>query len=811
MSIQDIRQNPQDLSNFYLANIYQTISDPSLSIPPASPPAFSPPTYAVWVNALWFLSLVISLTCALLATLLQQWARKYLKVTQSRYSPHKRARIRAFLSEGVEKLLILWTVEALPTLLHISLFLFFAGLVVFLWDVNLTIFKLVLSLVGVCTALYGSITVMPVFRHDSPYHTPLSLPAWHIITGIPFLTFRALRKLPCLHWHALHRFHHLARRYGERLAQGMQKTVEETALKSPSEVDTRAFLWTFDCLDEDHELERFFYYLPSFRNSKVVKDPFSALSKEGKQRLFTAMTGLLDRTFSSDLLSEAVKKRRAIICTQAVDPAHTPEAFTVLNIILSRYQFSDPLVAEIVQIVRGWEINMDRGAISYAKATFSKIVARVQPHHDTWFILASKSLGIPELVLRNYAAHGDSLSLAVLIHVTRQQFSHFWNAFWPDTEFSKVLEEASKFNVEDTSPELRHKFCALWNQIVRKVQNDNDRRMTFLTLGRIRNIYMALHQATDSVPKRFSAFTGDRDPILWEPSSYLLCSVPDHHPDSTPRAYDNSASATFVHAVPDDHDNSAPGPSLLSSSQNTPSSSTHLHRVDECLTEAPPRNSVITSFSLQPIDQIATESHRTPVTLPNPATARATLGIIDTMNLSTPEPSASTSPPESRALASPPDTVDVEHSADSHAPSIDVPSSPSPTQVLPTGPPLTSDFTVIGTDHTSSSLEYLSPMLAPGAPSPSRLLHPSASDMGAVSEGESSVKPAFCMEKDAPHPPLKIREDSMADPDLPPQSLSPPPIIDVAIAGRSHSQSSLDVEHTADHPSHPLHGQFDGV
>ena len=102
-------------------------------------------------------------------------------------------------------------------------------------------------------------------------------------------------------------------------------------------------------------------------------------------------------------------------------------------------------------------------------------------------------------------------------------------------------------------------------------------------------------------------------------------------------------------------------------------------------------------------------------------------------------------------------------------------------------------------------------MLAPGAPSLSRLLHTSASDMGAISEGEINVKPAFCMEKDAPHPPLKIRKDSMADPDLPPQLLSPPPIIDVVIAGRSHSQSSLDVEHTADHPSHPLHGQFDGV
>jgi hypothetical protein len=57
---------------------------------------FSPPSHAIWINLLWFLSLTINLTCALLATLLQQWAR--------RYNPDKRARIRAFFSEGVDKL-----------------------------------------------------------------------------------------------------------------------------------------------------------------------------------------------------------------------------------------------------------------------------------------------------------------------------------------------------------------------------------------------------------------------------------------------------------------------------------------------------------------------------------------------------------------------------------------------------------------------------------------------------------------------------------------------------------------------------------
>ncbi|KAH9972305.1 hypothetical protein BGW80DRAFT_1173363, partial [Lactifluus volemus] len=74
----------QDTSAFYLQNIYmlQTLSDPNISRPfipstPVQPPHFSPPTYAIWVNSLWFLSLAISLTCAMVATLLQQWSRRY--------------------------------------------------------------------------------------------------------------------------------------------------------------------------------------------------------------------------------------------------------------------------------------------------------------------------------------------------------------------------------------------------------------------------------------------------------------------------------------------------------------------------------------------------------------------------------------------------------------------------------------------------------------------------------------------------------------------------------------------------------------
>ncbi|KAH9972296.1 hypothetical protein BGW80DRAFT_1459918 [Lactifluus volemus] len=175
VSVQDLKPNPQDTSLFYLTNIYQLLADPNISrasilATPVQPPIFSPQKSAVLVNSVWFLSLVISLTSALLATMLQQWARRYVTITQpARYSPEKRTSIRAFLADGVDKFHLPWSVEALPALLHLSLFLFFSGLAIYLFNINHTVFSVVVWWVGLAGGVYVCITLMPIFWHDSPY------------------------------------------------------------------------------------------------------------------------------------------------------------------------------------------------------------------------------------------------------------------------------------------------------------------------------------------------------------------------------------------------------------------------------------------------------------------------------------------------------------------------------------------------------------------------------------------------------------------------------------------------------------------
>jgi Family of unknown function (DUF6535) len=274
LSVPNLQQNSQATSNFYLAHIYQQLNGSQPPIPsslsnPIEP--FTPPSSAVWVNGLWFLSLVISLTCALLSTLLLRWARRYLRVAYPNCSLHQKARIRAFYKNGVEKLRVPWMIEFLPTLLHISLFFFFSGLSVFLFSVNRGIFKVVTAWIVLCVILYAWLTVLPIYRKDSPYSAPLSAFFSFCLDGIQCLYFRLLQWLqqidPCKFMHRGPGVVHLVDFFSRSLA----KTANDFALNLDPKIDHDSLLWTLQSLDEDTDLEKFFERLPRLCDSRKEK------------------------------------------------------------------------------------------------------------------------------------------------------------------------------------------------------------------------------------------------------------------------------------------------------------------------------------------------------------------------------------------------------------------------------------------------------------------------------------------------------------------------------------------------------------
>ncbi|KAI9508583.1 hypothetical protein F5148DRAFT_952594, partial [Russula earlei] len=116
--------------SIFLMESYKALSKGTYLRPQAlSSPA--PTASIIWVNTLWLLSLVCSLTSALSATLMHQWARRYTELPHISSSPKDRARVRSFLFLGTLKYHIRLASEITPTLFHLSMSLFFVGLVIF--------------------------------------------------------------------------------------------------------------------------------------------------------------------------------------------------------------------------------------------------------------------------------------------------------------------------------------------------------------------------------------------------------------------------------------------------------------------------------------------------------------------------------------------------------------------------------------------------------------------------------------------------------------------------------------------------------
>ncbi|KAK7471105.1 hypothetical protein VKT23_002520 [Stygiomarasmius scandens] len=143
-----------------------------------TPPPFEPPTSALACNIMWFLSLALALACSLLATFVQQWTRDFIHKTTIRPSPIRKARVIALLRLGLHDFGMQAFVDVIPILLHLSLFLFFGGLVGFLLPVNGPLTFVMAGVLVVFLTVYLYLTVLPLLYLHSPYRTPLSGILW---------------------------------------------------------------------------------------------------------------------------------------------------------------------------------------------------------------------------------------------------------------------------------------------------------------------------------------------------------------------------------------------------------------------------------------------------------------------------------------------------------------------------------------------------------------------------------------------------------------------------------------------------------
>ena len=212
----------------------------------------------------------MSLSCALWATSLQQWARRYLRRVQpTRYGPEKRAQMRAFFANGAVKMHIPSAVERLSMLLHLAVFLFFGGLAIFLFKVDRDVFGSVIWSILLFSLMYGLITLLPIIRHDSPYHSPLSTPAWFLYASVQYIWFniRAATTNGTLRYQA----RDLRDRYKRWMLGGVERAAKERASYWSSEIDVQILEWTISTLGDDDSLKDFIEAIPRYFNSKTLE------------------------------------------------------------------------------------------------------------------------------------------------------------------------------------------------------------------------------------------------------------------------------------------------------------------------------------------------------------------------------------------------------------------------------------------------------------------------------------------------------------------------------------------------------------
>ena len=446
--------------------------------------------------------------------------------------------MRAFFAEGVEKMHIPWAVEGLPMLLHLSVFLFFVGLAIFLFNVDREVFGCVICWIGLFSVVYGFITLLPIVRQDSPYHSPLSTPAWFLYASIHYVTFKIFASITSDTFGSYETWrscNDLRERYRGWILGGVEKIAEETASERSSKIDVQILDWTTSALDDDDSLKELFETIPRSFDSKMLKHLKTDISSTLRRKISGALYGFCDRTLSSNSISDSEKVRRLDIANNA--RKEIGESYDLFFDTLC-YRLGVPQTVEMGHVVARWGTNNAQNIDAIAKGIIAGILVNVRERNDSWVTLAARVFGLPERDLRDYIALGaDNVLLAILIHYARR----FLRPGYPNTD---VLEALSKLDVRNTVPRLQHDFCTLWNEIVQEARARGRHRgrhsetvnilETVKILRDIRHAYIALHQGTDAAPTAFSASTDYFDSNLKEPSSYPICNLASHRPDSAP-------------------------------------------------------------------------------------------------------------------------------------------------------------------------------------------------------------------------------------------------------------------------------------
>lgn len=296
---------------------------------------------------MWALSLVLSIMSALSAISIQQWASRYLQLPQIPSLASEQARVRSFLFFGAHKYGITNAVELTPMLLHLSIALFFAGLVLSFFIVYKTIAIVLLISIGLFGVVYLALTILPCIDYRFPFRTPLSSVCWylwHTSLSSATLCLRWLLRLlhGCLvpynlgdvtsprqriltRW--LQTTDNSVEKHKRHLKDGFRRSIVQGALDAPVVVDLKALTWLFrrPGLAEHCKFQEFVANMPGGTIIQLMSGPVESGRIVFRDHLLTLLRSCTPGTVGLD---EDMRKQRLLVCLNAIH--HVAKASTPL-------------------------------------------------------------------------------------------------------------------------------------------------------------------------------------------------------------------------------------------------------------------------------------------------------------------------------------------------------------------------------------------------------------------------------------------------------------------------------------------------
>ncbi|KAI9059215.1 hypothetical protein FKP32DRAFT_1531505, partial [Trametes sanguinea] len=153
-------------------------SSASAFAPPQST-AFSAPGFAIWMNALWFSSLTCTLSAASVAVMVKQWLHQYAQGLSGNSA--ETTRLRQYRYDSLVKWHVPEIIAALPILLQAALSLFFAGLLILLFNLHPSVAVTVGIFVGALLLFTAATTLLPAYYSDCCYQSPQALSVFILV------------------------------------------------------------------------------------------------------------------------------------------------------------------------------------------------------------------------------------------------------------------------------------------------------------------------------------------------------------------------------------------------------------------------------------------------------------------------------------------------------------------------------------------------------------------------------------------------------------------------------------------------------